>query len=128
MAKTILKRLMRQIQRRIDRDSEDQESSLEVSNTFKLFGESIPEAIAEVESLDSREYAWMESAAPEFDAEDHEVVIYWLPLDTCIVRISSNHLLQPQVNKFRKKKKKNTDTFFTPRSVGVVSKFRFVRR
>ncbi|KAK1133509.1 hypothetical protein K0M31_011313 [Melipona bicolor] len=78
---------MRQIQRRIDRDSEDQEeeSSPEGTNTFKLFGESIPESV-EAESFGSREYAWMESA-PESE-EDHEVVVYWLPLDVCIVRIS----------------------------------------
>ena len=86
MAKTILKHLMRQIQRRIDRDSSDEESSEEGTNAFKLWGESIPESVAEVESFGSREYAWMESA-PESE-EDHRVVIYWLPLDICVVRIS----------------------------------------
>ncbi|KAF3419809.1 hypothetical protein E2986_11652 [Frieseomelitta varia] len=84
VAKMILKRLMRQIQRRIDGDSEDQESSLEDTNTFKLFGESVPDGVAEAESFG--EYAWMESA-PESVAE--ELVIYWLPLNTCITVLAA---------------------------------------
>ncbi|CAD1477634.1 unnamed protein product, partial [Heterotrigona itama] len=90
VAKTILKHLMR----RIDRD---QESSSEGTNAFKLCGESIPDSL---ESFVSREYAWAESA-PESDAEDHEVVIYWLPLDICITVLAAAvpwHVLNSEIH------------------------------
>lgn len=83
VAKTILEYLMYQVQRRINRDS-DQE--LEETSALKLFGEPIlPESVETLESFAVGEHTSAESMQKCF-VVDHEVVIYWLTLDICLVR------------------------------------------
>lgn len=74
---------MYQVQRRIDRDS-DQE--LEETSALKFFGEPVvPESVTTLESFVVGEHASAESMQKSF-IMDHEVVIYWLTLDICLVR------------------------------------------
>lgn len=74
---------MCQVQRRIDRDS-DQE--LEETSALKFFSEPIlPESVATLESFAVGEHTSAESMQKCFIV-DHEVVIYWLTLDICLVR------------------------------------------
>ncbi|XP_071857166.1 sperm flagellar protein 2 [Bombus fervidus] len=86
VAKAILEYLMYQVQRRIDRDS-DQE--LEETSTLKFFGEPIlPESVATLESFAVDEHISAESMQKDFIV-DHEVVIYWLTLDICLTVLAA---------------------------------------
>lgn len=86
VAKAILEYLMYQVQRRIDRDS-DQE--LEDTSTLKFFGEPIlPESVATLESFAVDEHISAESMQKCFMVDD-EVVIYWLTLDICLTVLAA---------------------------------------